>query len=219
MLELAPRWRPAERAAAVTAILQLGLDLLALLALAYLWVRLRSMGPGAERRQGLAEVGLHTREWGRNVLFGLGGYAAALPLVIGSGILASWLGRRFFPDVAPPFHPIQAMTAAAPGGWVRFALLLVVVVGAPVLEEIFFRGLLHGGLRRRFGVATGIVGSATVFSLLHPQLPLGFLPIFVLAAVFAVLYEWRQSLVPGMVMHAVNNGMIWIYLNVLFPPG
>jgi membrane protease YdiL (CAAX protease family) len=213
MLGLAPRWRPSERTAAVTAALQLGLDLLALLALAYLWVRLRSMG------RLLAEVGLHTREFGRNVLFGLGGYAAALPLVIGSGILANWLGRRFFPDVAPPFHPIQAMTAAAPDGWVRFALLLVVVVGAPVLEEIFFRGLLYGGLRRRFGVAAGIVASATVFSLLHPQLPLGFLPIFVLAAVFAILYEWRQSLVPGMVMHAVNNGMIWIYLNILFPPG
>jgi membrane protease YdiL (CAAX protease family) len=68
-------------------------------------------------------------------------------------------------------------------------------------------------------VAWGIVSSAAVFASLRPQLPLGFLPIFVLGAVLAGLYEWRQSLIPGMVLHAANNGVIWIYLNLLFPPG
>lgn len=204
---------PASERSAFTLALWLGSDLLALVAVAYLWARLRAHGLS------LAEIGLHTRELGRNVLYGVGGYVAAWPLVIGSGLLAGWLGRRFFPQVAPPFHPIEAMAAAAPSGWVRFALLVIAAVGAPILEEIFFRGLLYGALRRRFGIAAGVLLSAVVFSLLHPQLPLGFLPIFVLGAVFALLYEWRQSLIPGMVMHALNNGLIWIYLNLLFPPG
>jgi membrane protease YdiL (CAAX protease family) len=140
-------------------------------------------------------------------------------LVIGSAFLVSWLGRRFFPQVPPPFHPFLAVSAAAGSGWIRFALLVVAAVLAPILEEFFFRGLLYGALRRRFGISAGIVASAAVFSLLHPQLPLGFLSIFVLGAVFAGLYEWRQSLIPGMVMHALNNGIIWVYLNLLFSPG
>jgi membrane protease YdiL (CAAX protease family) len=209
----APRWLAPERAAAVTIALLLGSDVLSLLAVAYLWARLRALGLS------LAEIGLHAQNLGRNILFGLGGYAAALPLVIGSGLLASWLGHRYFPQVAPPFHPIEALTLSARSSWIRVGLLIVAAVGAPILEETFFRGLLYGALRRRFGVAWGIIASATVFASLHPQLPLGFLPIFVLGGVLAGLYEWRQSLVPGMVLHAVNNGVIWVYLNLLFPPG
>src|SRR5262249_20915222 len=122
-------------------------------------------------------------------------------------------------QIPPPFHPFLAVSAAARSGWIRLALLVAAAVLAPMLEELFFRGLLYGALRRRFGIPVGVVASAAVFSLLHPQLPLGFLSIFVLGAVFAVLYEWRQSLVPGMVMHAINNGIIWVYLNLLFAPG
>jgi membrane protease YdiL (CAAX protease family) len=206
-------WRGLERSLIATVGLWLGQDVLALAAVAYLWVRLRALGLS------LAEIGLHTREWRQNLLYGVGGYVAALPLVIGSAFLVSWLGRRFFPQVPPPFHPFLAVSAAAGSGWIRFALLLAAAVLAPILEEFFFRGLLYGALRRRFGISAGIVTSAAVFSLLHPQLPLGFLSIFVLGAVFAGLYEWRQSLVPGMVMHALNNGIIWVYLNLLFSPG
>lgn len=205
--------RPAgERSTAAFLALLFVSDLLALIAVLYLWRRLRSQGLG------LAEIGLHTRDWGRNVWFGIGAYVAALPLVWGSAYFSQWLGRRFFPEVEPPFHPIQAITAAAPSGWVRLAILIVAAIAAPLLEEIFFRGLLYGALRRRFGIAAGIIASAAVFSLLHPQLPLGFLPIFVLGAVFAAVTEWRQSLVPAIVMHALNNGFIWLALNLLFPP-
>jgi membrane protease YdiL (CAAX protease family) len=206
------RWLGPHRTVAWTVALLLGSDLLSLAALGYLWARLRALGLS------LAEIGLHARKLGGNLFFGLGGYAASLPLVIGAGLLATWLGHRYFPQVAPPFHPIEALTLTAPSRAIRLALLIIAAVGAPILEEIFFRGLLYGALRRRFGVAWGILISAAVFSSLHPQLPLGFLPIFVLGAILAGLYEWRQSLIPGMVLHAMNNGVIWIYLNLLFPP-
>jgi hypothetical protein len=132
--------------------------------------------------------------------------------------LAQWLGTRFFPEVAPPYHPVQALAASAPAGWARFGLFLLVAVSAPLVEETFFRGILYGALRRRFGVAAGILGSGAIFAILHPQLPLGFLPIFALGAVLAGLYEWRRSLLPGMVFHAVHNGLLFLFLTLLFPP-
>lgn len=48
-------------------------------------------------------------------------------------------------------------------------LLLITVVGAPVIEELFFRGLLLRSLERRFGSLTAIVGSSVVFGAVHLQ--------------------------------------------------
>src|SRR5207248_2255841 len=119
----APRWLAPGRSAALTIALLLGSDLISLIAVCYLWGRLRALGLT------LREIGLHTRELGRNFLSGLGGYVAVLPLVFGSAALASWLGSRYFPQFPPPFHPIEALTLTAPSGWIRFALLIIAAVG------------------------------------------------------------------------------------------
>ena len=71
---------------------------------------------------------------------------------------------------------------------------------------------------KKVGAAqAGALLSAGVFAILHPQLPLGFVPIFLLGAAFAFLYEWRQSLLPGITMHALNNGFIFVLMTALFP--
>jgi CAAX protease family protein len=206
--------RPAtERGMAQTILTILGSDAVQILSVLYLGVMLR------QRRLGLREIGLHAQALLTNVTFGLAGYVVALPWVFAVSYLTEWLGRRYFPNVAPPFHPLQALTAGTHDGWLRFALFAIAAIGAPFFEELFFRGALYGALRRRFGIAVGVILSAGLFASLHPQLPLGFLPIFFLGAVFALLYEWRQSLIPGMAFHAVNNGVIFLLLNVLYAPG
>lgn len=186
-------------------------DLLGLLPLLYLAVLLRRRG------EGLGEIGFRAQSVPIEVGYGAAGYAAVLPWVLLIAALTQWAGQRFFPEVAPPYHPVQALTVAAPSGWARLGLFLIVAVTAPLWEEIFFRGVLYGALRRRFGVTAGCVGSTALFSLLHPQLPLGFLPIFFLGAFLAALYEWRRSLLPGIVLHAINNGLIFLFLTLLFP--
>ena len=49
-------------------------------------------------------------------------------------------------------------------------LVVVVVVGAPVVEEIFFRGLALRAFEWRLGRRVGLVVSAVVFGLVHLQL-------------------------------------------------
>jgi membrane protease YdiL (CAAX protease family) len=53
------------------------------------------------------------------------------------------------------------------------ALLLVLAmmagIGAPIVEELFFRGLALRSIDRRFGTVAGIIGSSLVFSVLHWQ--------------------------------------------------
>lgn len=193
------------------AALLLARDGVQLLAIIFLWWRLRS------RRLPLAEVGLTGRHFLANLGIGLLAALVMIPTAYLIGIVTQVVSDRLFPTIAPPYHPLQGMTATS-GSWeIRAALFTAAVIGAPLLEEIFFRGALFGALRRRFGFWWALLGSSAFFAILHPQLPLGFIPIAALGAVFAALYEWRQSLVPSMVAHAINNGLAFYMLNLAFP--
>lgn len=54
----------------------------------------------------------------------------------------------------------------ASGIWV-VVLFVVVAVGAPVVEELVYRGLIGGAARRRFHEAVALVGVAAFFALIH----------------------------------------------------
>jgi len=47
------------------------------------------------------------------------------------------------------------------------ALVAVVVIGAPVVEELFYRGLLQRSLAARFNEGAVLVVVAAVFALVH----------------------------------------------------
>lgn len=50
--------------------------------------------------------------------------------------------------------------------------------------------------------------SAAVFALVHPTLPGGFLPLWAMGAIWAFTFERRNSLLPSILMHALNNGLL-----------
>jgi hypothetical protein len=92
------------------------------------------------------------------------------------------------------------------GSWgVVTASLLGTVVSAPVFEEIVFRGLLYGTLRRRLGWPAAALLSAAVFAGAHGYGAAGFGSVFASGVMWAVAYEKTGSLLPGMVAHAANN--------------
>lgn len=88
---------------------------------------------------------------------------------------------------------------------VLVANLLGTVVFAPVLEEIVFRGLLYGTLRRWVGWPAAAVLSAAVFAGAHGYGVAGFGSVFASGIMWAVAYEKTRSLLPGIVAHAANN--------------
>src|SRR6185436_11066334 len=93
-------------------------------------------------------------------------------------------------------------------------IVFLTVVGAPFVEELFFRGLLMSGLVARFGVPLGIVLQAVVFGLVHLTRTdavsnLGvFLLIAPVGAVLGVLRVGYKRLGTGMMTHAVYNGIL-----------
>lgn len=92
----------------------------------------------------------------------------------------------------------------------------VLIVGAaPISEEVFFRGFMFGGLRRRLPLWAAAVISAAVFGALHYTGPdsIGVIPpLAVLGIVLAWLYEHTGSLWPPIMVHAVNNALAFTIL-------
>lgn len=84
---------------------------------------------------------------------------------------------------------------------------LVACVGAPVAEEIFFRGFLYRSLRNSLPVAPACLISAVCFGLVHTQYPFsGKLVIVCFGVITALLYERTGSLLPGIAMHSFVDG-------------
>jgi len=93
------------------------------------------------------------------------------------------------------------------GGWL-LALGPIFILLAPFAEELFFRGFLYRGLRRRFSMWPAALISGAIFGLAHYQSPSYLLLIPGLALVgvsLALLLEWRQSLLATMAAHATFN--------------
>jgi membrane protease YdiL (CAAX protease family) len=83
-------------------------------------------------------------------------------------------------------------------------MALVVTVLVPAAEETFFRGFVYPALRRHLGVRRAALVSAAFFAAVHLQV-VNFLPILLLGAALALVYERTGSLVPAVVIHGVNN--------------
>jgi membrane protease YdiL (CAAX protease family) len=100
---------------------------------------------------------------------------------------------------------LDAGVAAAVGAVVLIALV------APVVEEIFFRGMLYGGLRRRLNMYAAAAISALVFGGLHATTGVSAVPPLVaFGFVLALLYERTGSIGPGIVVHVLNNTLALI---------
>ena len=87
-------------------------------------------------------------------------------------------------------------------GW--FVLLILLL--APVFEEFIFRGLLFKGMRRTSRPFLAIIGSATVFALVHP--PISALPVFGLGIATAISFERTGLLIAPIATHVIYNGLV-----------
>ena len=105
------------------------------------------------------------------------------------------------------------------GGSALLVSFLSLCVIPALLEELFFRGALQG-LMRPSGSAAAIFGPALLFALLHLDLAQG-ITAFVCGVFLGWLTERTGSILPGMLLHLVNNAIAFTvaYLQLLAPRG
>ena len=84
--------------------------------------------------------------------------------------------------------------------------IISIVVMAPLVEELLFRGAIQGHLMRKWKMPyLGIIVSSLIFGVVHgnpAQIPFA----FVVGMALGWMYYLTGSLIPGMLMHFINNG-------------
>ncbi|MCF2550998.1 CPBP family intramembrane glutamic endopeptidase [Bacteroides caecigallinarum] len=84
--------------------------------------------------------------------------------------------------------------------------IISIVVMAPLVEELLFRGAIQGYLMRKWNMPyLGIVISSLIFGVVHgnpAQIPFA----FVVGMALGWMYYLTGSLIPGILMHFINNG-------------
>jgi|SRR5271154_6742402 len=108
----------------------------------------------------------------------------------------------------------------APPGFVRIYLIVFAIVIAPVAEETLFRGILYPAIRRLGFPRVALWGTSLLFALIHYNLT-AFLPLTLLAAALALLYEKTNNLLSCIIAHSLFNlaGVTLLYFYNGAAPG
>jgi membrane protease YdiL (CAAX protease family) len=120
-----------------------------------------------------------------------------------------------------PIHPIvEFLVNGSPLD--RFLVFIDACILAPIVEETMFRGVLYRHLRelsQRWAWFWSVVFSGTIvsflFAAIHPQGLVAVPVLMALAYGFTIAREWRGTLIPSMVGHALNNGLVVLFVILL----
>ncbi|MGN6254829.1 MAG: lysostaphin resistance A-like protein [Solirubrobacterales bacterium] len=98
-------------------------------------------------------------------------------------------------DIAEALGPIAAQ-------------VLLIAILAPIAEEVCFRGMLFGGLRERLPRMAAALVTGVIFGGLHALTGVSAVPpLIVFGFLLSLLYEKTGSIVPGILLHMLNNSV------------
>ncbi len=150
------------------------------------WLRHRA-GRGNAIHFGFRRTNLPLLLWG--ILFLLASSVVLEPLL------------SLFPS--QPYDAVKNMVGT--GGWT----ILSVIICAPILEEILFRGLILESCRERFGGALAVLISSLLFGLIH-GIPVQIVNAFVVGLILGYIYIRTGSLITTIILHAINNAIAYV---------
>lgn len=90
-------------------------------------------------------------------------------------------------------------------------ILLDVLVIAPIVEEIIFRGYLYRLLKSKIPIAFSMIISSTLFAIIHFNI-LSYTLLFVLSIFLTYIYERNGSIVCPIIIHFLFNLMMCIFI-------
>ncbi|MEV7087407.1 type II CAAX endopeptidase family protein [Streptomyces sp. NPDC093085] len=138
---------------------------------------------------------------GRWVLYsiGFGLLAFVLVRVVAAVVVVGIIGNA---DSDPQGDYVAASNAGPIGLVLQ---LLFIAVLTPLGEEFAFRGVVSTALTR-YGAWVSVIGSTVVFALAH-GINLALVPATVVGAINGYLLVRTKSVWPGVIVHAVSNGL------------
>lgn len=143
-----------------------------------------------------------------------GVFAAALALVFVLQVVTTTLEYIYVPEEM--FRDLRSFVEIARGPWWILGLVIV-GIGAPLSEELLFRGFLFSALAKsRLGVLGAALITTVLWTALHAGYTvIGLAEIFVIGLLFSWLLYRTGSLLVTIVCHAVYNSLIMLALRYL----
>lgn len=124
--------------------------------------------------------------------------------MLGTSILYSIVLTAFNVEIPPQF-------VISEGTRKQFWVLMIMgAIGAPLVEELFFRGYLFSVLKEK-NVWLGLIGSSFAFALVHQHV-VYFPVLFGFGFILAWSYLRTKNILVPMAMHALNNLFAFILL-------
>lgn len=164
--------------------------------LAALWFTSRAFGTGDVR----ADYGARFRPVDLvGIPVGVGLQLAVLPALY-------WPLRELWPDAFSSEDVekrASELVDKADGAWI-WVLAVVVVVGAPIVEELVYRGLLQRSIGRSLGRWPALLTVALLFAVIHFS-PVEIPGLFVAGLAFGLGVALTGRIGPGMVIHLAFN--------------
>ena len=90
-----------------------------------------------------------------------------------------------------------------------YGAILKVVILAPIIEELIFRGVIMHGLMRNYSKLTAVLVSALLFALFHLN-PWQFPATFILGILLGIVMLRTRNIYLCILGHAINNGLVFI---------
>jgi uncharacterized protein len=165
------------------------------LVLAYMYILVTR-----ERRRPDFLAALHWN-WPSNIaVYVLGGFVLSVALQLLAHLLP-----------IPKELPIDSFFRTPAEAW---ALGILSITLAPLMEELFFRGFLYPVLARQLGLPIAVFVTAVCFALLHgAQLMFSWGPvlvIFLVGLVLTIVRARKNSVAASLIIHMAYNGTITI---------
>ncbi|MDH3299591.1 MAG: CPBP family intramembrane metalloprotease [Acidimicrobiia bacterium] len=162
--------------------------------------RWKGLGPAADWR-----IAAKPRD------LGIGVGIAALGLV-GAGVAGIVTTRLVGLTDEAAADNTQFLREASGTPWLA-AILFAAVIGAPITEELFFRGLTLRAVEKRLGSTWAVVLSAVIFTLPHFTSPdlrgtaVLFSSIFVVGLILGAITVKTERIAAAIVAHMIFNGV------------
>jgi len=149
--------------------------------------------------ESIIAIGWTTRTIWKEISIGI---SLFVPLFIASSVLESLLLKA---GLSAPSTPLPALVSER--GIAEFLLAFFMVVVVAVVEESIFRGYLMLRINAITSSSTAaVLLSGVIFSLGHGyEGTASVVTIGVMGSVFALIYQWRRSLIAPVVMHFFHD--------------
>lgn len=149
---------------------------------------------------------------------------ALVGVAIGAALALLYLAAALaFAPSAGSLKPGPLARLATMEGAPRAIWLIALLVLAPPVEEVLFRGVLLGGLRSRLSDVKAVGITTFIFAGLHVTEAGGFWPAMTSVVVLGVVLCWLRirtgSLLPGLFAHTSYNLVIALAAYRFLPPG